>query len=100
VRFRTFKARFQFQPERSRTEAGGAAHSASIDNAAPIPATSRPKELTMNRPFRPVSKLSSAIAALAAVLSTAVILSGILGLADHYGSQVQVATIAAAALRA
>jgi hypothetical protein len=54
----------------------------------------------MNRPFRTASKLSSAVAALAAVLSTAVILSGILGLADHYGSQVQVATIAASAIRA
>jgi len=54
----------------------------------------------MNRPFRPVSKLSSAVSALAAVLSTAVILSGIGGLAEHYGSQSQVATTAAAAPRA
>jgi len=54
----------------------------------------------MNRPFRPVSKLSSAVSALAAVLSTAVILSGIGGLAEHYGSQAQVATTAAAAPRA
>jgi hypothetical protein len=54
----------------------------------------------MNRPFRPASKLSSAVSAVAAILSTAVILSGILGLADHYGSQVQVATIEAATPRA
>ena len=54
----------------------------------------------MNRPFRPVSKLSSAVSAFAAVLSTTVILSGILGLADHYGSQAQVATTEAAAPRA
>jgi hypothetical protein len=54
----------------------------------------------MNRPFRPVSKLSNAVAALAAVLSTAVILSGIGGLAEHYGSQAQVATTQTAAPRA
>jgi hypothetical protein len=54
----------------------------------------------MNRPYRPVSKLSSAVAAFAAVFSTTVILSGVLGLADHYGSQVQVATTEAAAPRA
>ena len=54
----------------------------------------------MNRTFRPVSKLSSAVAAFAAVVSTTVILSGILGLADHYGSQVQVATTEATAPRA
>jgi hypothetical protein len=100
VRFRTFKARLQLQPERSRTEAGGAAHSASIDTAAPIPAASQPKELNMNHPFRPVSKLSSAVSAVAAVLSTAVILSGILGLADHYGSQAQIATTEATVPRA
>ena len=54
----------------------------------------------MNRPYRPVSKLSSTLAALAAVVSTTVILSGVLGLADHYGSQVQVATTEAATPRA
>jgi hypothetical protein len=54
----------------------------------------------MNRPFRPVSKLSSAVSALAAVLVTTVILSGVLGLADHYGSQAQVATTQTAAPRA
>jgi hypothetical protein len=54
----------------------------------------------MNRPYRPVSKLSSAVAALAAVVSTTVILSGVLGLADHYGSRAQVATTEAAAPRA
>ena len=54
----------------------------------------------MNRPFRPVSKLSSAFAALAAVVSTTVILSGVLGLADHYGNQAQVAATAAAVPRA
>ncbi len=54
----------------------------------------------MNRPFRPVSKLSSAVSALAAVLATTVILSGVLGLADHYGSKVEVATTAATAPRA
>jgi hypothetical protein len=43
----------------------------------------------MNRPFRPVSKLSSAV-----------ILSGIGGLAEHYGSQAQVATTATTAPRA
>jgi hypothetical protein len=98
--FRTFKATFQRFAERSRTEAGGAAHSAAIDNAAPITAVSQPKEPTMNRPYRPVSKLSSAVAALAAVVSTTVILSGVLGLADHYGSQAQVATTEATAPRA
>jgi hypothetical protein len=51
----------------------------------------------MNRPYRPVSKLSSAVAALAAVVSTTVILSGVLGLADHYGSRAQLATAEAAA---
>jgi hypothetical protein len=54
----------------------------------------------MNHPFRPVSKLSSAVSAVAAVLSTAVILSGILGLADHYGSQAQIATTEATVPRA
>lgn len=54
----------------------------------------------MNRPFRPVSKLSSAVSALAAVVATSVILSGVLGLADHYGSKVQVATIEVTAPRA
>jgi hypothetical protein len=54
----------------------------------------------MNRPFRPVSKLSSTVSALAAVLSTVVILSGIGGLAEHYASQAQVAAIQATAPRA
>jgi len=54
----------------------------------------------MNRPFRPVSKLSNAVAAFAAVVATTVILSGVLGLADHYGSQAQVATNEATAPRA
>jgi hypothetical protein len=54
----------------------------------------------MNRPYRPVSKLSNAVSALAAVLSTAVILSGIGGLAEHYSSQAQVATTQTTAPRA
>jgi hypothetical protein len=54
----------------------------------------------MNRPYCPVSKLSSAASALAAVLATTVILSGVLGLADHYGGQAQVAATEAVAPRA
>ena len=54
----------------------------------------------MNRPFRAVSKLSRAASALAAVLSTVVVLSSIGGLAEHYGSQAQVATTEATAPRA
>lgn len=54
----------------------------------------------MNTPFRPVSKLSNAVSAVAAVVATTVILSGVLGLADHYSSQSQVAATEAAAPRA
>lgn len=54
----------------------------------------------MNQPFRPASKLSRAGSALAAILTSALVLGAVIGLADHYGSQVQVATTAAAAQRA
>jgi hypothetical protein len=54
----------------------------------------------MNRPYRPVSKLSSAVAAMAAVVSSVLILSAIGGLADHYGSQAQIAQTETGAQRA
>lgn len=45
----------------------------------------------MNQPFRPASKLSRAGSALAAVLASALVLGAVIGLADHYGSQAQLA---------
>ena len=54
----------------------------------------------MNQPFRPSSKLSRAGSALAAILTSALVLGAVIGLADHYGSQVQVASAAATAPRA
>lgn len=54
----------------------------------------------MNRPFRPTSKLSSAVAAAAAVICSFLVLSAIGGLAEHYSSQTQVAQIHTGAPRA
>jgi hypothetical protein len=45
----------------------------------------------MNRPFRPVSKLSNAVSALAAIVATVLILGGIDGLATLYGGGGQLA---------
>lgn len=54
----------------------------------------------MNRTFRPTSKLSSAVAAVAAIISSVLMLSAIGGLAEHYSSQAQVAQIQSSAPRA
>jgi hypothetical protein len=51
----------------------------------------------MNQPFRPASNRSRATSALAAVLASTLILSAVLGPADHYGSQPQLAAAPALA---
>lgn len=45
----------------------------------------------MNRQFRPASRLSNALSAVAAVVSSLVILAGVAGLAEHYSGATQMA---------
>ncbi|MGE5666190.1 MAG: hypothetical protein ACM3ZD_06135 [Betaproteobacteria bacterium] len=45
----------------------------------------------MNRQFRPASRLSNALSAVAAVISSLVILAGVAGLAEHYSGATQMA---------
>ena len=45
----------------------------------------------MNRQFRPASRLSNVLSAVAAVISSLVILAGVAGLAEHYSGATQMA---------
>jgi hypothetical protein len=58
-----------------------------------------PQEIEMHREFTASSPLARSASVLAALVSTVLIVSGIVGLAGHYSGATQIAAVANAAFR-